>query len=126
MTSGELQNRLRKFAYGILPLCEALVPGKISAIIEGQLIRSAFSAAANYRASCKAQSRKSFKHKLSIVLEEIDESLFWLEAIRDLDLTSEKIYASPLKEADELTRILAASRITLENKKSRRQPTIKS
>ena len=122
MNSEDLNRRFREFAYSILPVCKALMPDKISNIIQGQLLRSAFSAAANYRASCKAQSRKSFKSKLSIALEEIDESLFWLEAIRDLKLAGEQIYAAPLKEADELTRILAATRRTLENKK----PNLKS
>jgi len=83
------------------------------------LISSAFSAAANHRASCVAQSRKSFKSKLSIAFAEIDESLFWLEGIRDLKLVSQEIYSAPLKEADELTRILAASRLTLENKQQK-------
>ena len=85
-------------------------------IIEDQLLRSAFSAAANYRSACKAQSEKAFKSKLSIVFEEIDEALFWLEAINDLNLIPQEKIALLVKEADELTRILAATRIKLENK----------
>ena len=72
---------------------------------------------ANYRAACKAQSAKAFKSKLSISFEEIDEALFWLEAINDLNLIPQEKIALLLKEADELTRILAATRIKLENKK---------
>ena len=114
MTSAELQQRLKAFAYRLVSLCEALPPKKISKIIEDQLLRSGFSAAANYRAACKGQSRKAFKAKLSIAFEEIDESLFWLEAINDLKLMkAEKIHLL-LKEADELTRILAATRKKLE------------
>ena len=85
-------------------------------IIEDQLLRSAFSAAANYRSACKAQSEKAFKSKLSIAFEEIDEALFWLEAINDLNLIPQEKIALLIKEADELTRILAATRIKLENK----------
>lgn len=112
MNANELQERLKKFAYRIVPLCEALPSNKISKVIENQLLRSAFSSAANYRAACKAQSEKAFIAKLSIAFEEIDESLFWIEAISDLALLKEKQLMEILKEADELTRILAASRKT--------------
>lgn len=116
MTSQELQMRLKSFAYRTVPLCESLPSKKVSKVIEDQLLRSAFSAAANYRAACKAQSDKAFKSKLSIAFEEIDEALFWLEAINDLQLVKPEKIALLLKEADELTRILAATRIKLEQK----------
>jgi four helix bundle protein len=116
MTSEELQKRLKSFAYRIVSLCEVLPSKKVSKVIENQLLRSAFSAAANYRSACKAQSEKAFKSKLSISFEEIDESLFWLEAINDLELIKADKIALLLKEADELTRILAATRISLEKK----------
>ena len=101
-----------------VPLCESLPVKKVSKVIEDQLLRSAFSAAANYRAACKAQSEKAFKSKLSIAFEEIDEALFWLEAINDLNLIQQEKIALLLKEADELTRILAATRKKLESKDS--------
>jgi four helix bundle protein len=116
MNSAELQLRLKKFAYRLIPLCEVLPARKIAKIIEDQLLRSAFSAAANYRAACKAQSQKAFKSKLSIAFEEMDESLFWLEVIADSKLITDDKLSLLLKEADELTRILAASRKTIEKK----------
>lgn len=116
MTSEELQKRLKSFAYRIVSLCESLPSKKISKIIEGQLLRSAFSDAVNYRAACKGQSGKAFKAKISIAFEEIDESLFWLEVISDLKLVTIEKMVGVLKEADELTRILAATRIKLESK----------
>lgn len=115
MTSSELQQRLKAFAYRLVPLCEALPPQKISKIIKDQLLRSGFSAAANYRAACKGQSKKAFKAKISIAFEEIDESLFWLEAISDLKLIRPEKIEMLIKEADELTRILAATRKKLES-----------
>ena len=118
MTSEELQKRLKTFAYLTVPLCELLPSNKVSRIIEDQLLRSAFSAAANYRSACKAQSEKAFKSKLSIAFEEIDEALFWLEVISDLKLVISENLTSLLKEADELTRILAATRISLEKKEA--------
>jgi four helix bundle protein len=116
MDAVELQKRLKEFAYRIIPLCEALPRKKISKIIEDQLLRSAFSAAANYRAACKAQSIKAFKSKLSIAFEEIDESLFWQEVIADLELVGKQKLTLLLREADELSRILASSRKTIEKK----------
>lgn len=124
MNALELQKRLKEFAYRIVPLCDSLPVKKVSKVISDQLIRSAFSAAANYRAACKGQSNKAFSAKLSIALEEIDESLFWLEVIVDLKLVKEEKLLSLLKEADELTRILAASRKTTQNKQ--RKENIKS
>ena len=116
MNANELQQRLKSFAYRIVPLCDSLPAKKISRIIEDQLLRSAFSAAANYRAACKAQSTKAFTSKLSIAFEEIDESLFWLEVIIDLKLMNQKKLELISKEADELTRILASSRKTAQKK----------
>src|SRR5215208_3970590 len=118
MTSEQLQKRIRSFAYRIVSLCEALSPKKISGVIEAQLLRSAFSAAANYRAACKGQSAKAFKSKLSIAFEEADESLFWIESIHDLNLLPAEKLTLLIKEADELVRILAATRISLEKKES--------
>jgi four helix bundle protein len=116
MNAAELQTRLKSFAYRIVTLCESLPLKKASRIIENQLLRSAFSSTANYRAACKAQSDKAFKAKLSIAFEEIDETLFWLEVILDLKILPQAKLTLIIKEADELTRILASSRITLEKK----------
>lgn len=116
MTSAELQQRLKALAYRMVPLCDSLPKKNISLIIKDQLLRSAFSAAANYRSACKGQSLRSFKAKLSIAFEEIDEVLFWLEVINDLKLIDTEKLALVIKEADELTRILAATRIKLEKK----------
>ncbi len=107
---------LKIFCFSLVPLCALFPANKISKIIEDQLLRSAFSAAANYRAACKAQSERAFKSKLSISFEEIDEALFWMEAINDLNLIPKEKIALLIKEADALTRILAATRIKLENK----------
>jgi len=112
MNSKDLQQRLKAFALRLVPLCEALPKKKISAIIEGQLLRSGFSAAANYRSACNGQSKKSFNAKLSIILEEIDEAAFWLEIIEELELVQPAKLSFILQEAIELTKILGASRRT--------------
>ena len=80
--------------------------------IRGQLIRCSTSVASNYRAGCIAQSKAGFIAKLSIVLEEADESYFWLEFIIDEKLLNEERVLPLLNESDELVAIFIASRKT--------------
>jgi len=80
--------------------------------VQGQLIRSSTSVAANYRAACIAQSKAGFISKLSIVIEESDESSFWLEFIIDEELLPKEKVAPLLKESEELTAIFFSSRNT--------------
>ena len=115
MNSKELEGRLKSFAYRVVNLCDSLPKKKISAVIEGQLLRSSFSAAANYRAACKAMSKKAFVSKLSIAFEESDESLFWLEVIQDIELIPVEKLSAINKEAAELASILAAARKTAQS-----------
>lgn len=115
MNSKELEGRLKSLAYRIVTLCDALPNKKISKVIEDQLLRSAFSAAANYRSACKAISKKAFVSKLSIAFEEADESLFWLEAIQELKLLPVEKLSAIIKEATELASILAAARKTAQS-----------
>lgn len=83
--------------------------------IENQLIRSVTSTAANYRAACLAQSKAAFVAKLSIVIEEVDESVFWLELLIEEQIVSEESARAIKKEGEELTAIFIASRKTLNN-----------
>jgi four helix bundle protein len=84
--------------------------------IQGQVIRCSTSVAANYRAACLSQSKPSFTAKLSIVLEEADETAFWLEFIVDENLLKENMVNPLLQEAKELTAIFASSRKTASTK----------
>jgi four helix bundle protein len=77
-----------------------------------QLLRSATSAGANYRAACRAQSHAEFAAKLSIVVEEADESLYRLELLKESSLTKPARLFELLKEANELVAISAAARKT--------------
>lgn len=112
MDAKELEGRLRDFAIRIVSMCAALPAGRMSKIIEDQLLRSLFSAAANYRAACKAISKKAFVSKLSIAFEESDESLFWVEIILELSLLPLTRLEALIQEAKELASILAAARKT--------------
>ena len=112
MKTEELKERTKQFAHLCVKLCMALPETFLGNHIQGQLIRCSTSVASNYRAACLAQSKASFTSKLSIVLEETDESYFWLEFIIDENLLKRELVESLLKEAEELTAIFASSRKT--------------
>ena len=107
-----LKQRTKEFAHRSVKLSMALPRTYLGNHIRGQLIRCSTSVASNYRATCIAQSKASFISKLSIVLEEVDESHFWLEFIIDERLLSGERVLPLLKEAEELTAIFISSRKT--------------
>ncbi|MBW2004934.1 MAG: four helix bundle protein [Deltaproteobacteria bacterium] len=112
MDEKALKQRTKEFAHRCVKLSMALPKTYLCNHIKGQLIRCSTSVASNYRATCIAQSKASFISKLSIVLEEVDESHFWLEFIIDEQLLSEKQVLPLLKEAEQLTAIFISSRKT--------------
>ncbi len=112
MNKDELKDRTKLFAHRCVKLSLSLAEDRMFKYLKGQLIRSSTSVAANYRAVCLAQSKKSFVAKLSIVIEECDESLFWLQFILDEKIVSGAKISSLIKEADELTAIFISSRKT--------------
>ncbi len=115
MKTEELKDRTKYFAHRCVKLCMALPETCLGNHIRGQLIRRSTSVASNYRAACLAQSKASFISKLSIVLEESDESYFWMEFIIDENLLKRELVGSSLKEEEELTAIFASSRKTARN-----------
>jgi len=82
MNSEELKKRTKEFAHRCVKLVMALPNTQLGNHLRGQLVRCSTSVASNYRAACIAQSKASFISKLSIVIEEVDESYFWLEFIK--------------------------------------------
>ena len=112
MNSKELENRLKSLAYRFVNVCDALPKKKISKVIEDQILRSSFSAAANYRSACKAISKKAFVSKLSIAFGEAGETLFGAEVILEIQLIPVEKLSAIIKEATELASILAAARKT--------------
>ena len=116
MESEDLIKRTKEFAHRCVKLAMALPETALGKHIRGQLIRCSTSVAANYRATCISQSKASFVAKLSIVLEESDETAFWLEFIIDEKLRQKNLVESLLQEAQELTAIFAASRKTASSK----------
>ena len=118
MNKAELLARTKAFSLRILKLVDHLPRTTSSRAIGNQLVRSGTSIGANYRAACRARSRAEFAAKLGIVAEEADETIYWLELIRDGNLLPESKIADLLREADELTAIFTAGRRTSTNQTS--------
>jgi len=112
MDEKALKQRTKEFAHRCVKLSITLPRTYLGNHIRGQLIRCSTSVASNYRAACIAQSKASFVSKLSIVLEEVDESDFWLEFVIDEQMLSKDRVLPLLKEAEELTAIFISSRKT--------------
>jgi four helix bundle protein len=119
MNNRELTERTTLFALQCVKITQQFPNTRLGNHIQGQLIRSATSLAANYRASRLAQSRAGFIAKLSIVIEEADESEFWLGFAKKLELLKEADAIPLKKEAYELASIFIASRRTLKNQTSK-------
>jgi four helix bundle protein len=109
MTENELKTRTKQFALRVLHMSESLPKGMAAEVMGRQLIRSAASVAANYRAVCRSRSKADFVAKLGIVEEEADECGFWLEMIAEAGLLAPGKLMSLRQEADELTAIFVSS-----------------
>jgi len=112
MDSNELKQRSKDFSHGCVKLALALPKTVLSDHIRKQLIRCSTSVSANYRATLLAQSKAAFIAKISIVIEESDESDFWLEFIIDEKLIGKERVLPLLTESRELISIFISTRKT--------------
>ena len=112
MSKAELLARTKAFSLRILKLADHLPRTTSGRAIGNQLVRCGTSVGANYRAACRSRSRAEFAAKLGIVAEEADETIYWLELLRDGKILPELKIADLLREADELTAIFTAGRRT--------------
>ncbi len=115
MDKHELVNRTREFTKDVFKLLERLPKSQATQVITHQLMKSSSSVAANYRAVLRAKSNPDFKNKIKIVLEEADESNFWLSFIADVELLAidDQELLLLTKESNELTAIFASTLKTL-------------
>ena len=109
MKEPELKQRTKRFALEIVRFCEKLPKDETSRILSRQLLRSGTSVGANYRAVCRAKSTADFISKFGTVLEEADESAFWIELIIDAGKAKGDKALSLLREANELVAISISS-----------------
>jgi four helix bundle protein len=105
----DLRQRTKSYAIRIVRLYRSLPHSSDAQVLGKQLLRSGTSVAANYRAACRARSRAEFISKTSIVLEEADESAFWLELLGETEVVLPEKLATFVRETNELTAIFGAS-----------------
>ena len=108
----ELKTRTKTFAIRIVRLSQSLPRTNEARVIGNQVLRSGTSMAANYRATCRARSRAEFLSKLGVVVEEADETVFWLELMNEAGIIPARQTHDLLAEANELLAIFAASQVT--------------
>ena len=107
--SEALKVRTKDFALRVLRLYRSLPRTEEARILGRQLLRSSTSIGANYRAACRGRSRAEFVAKLGIVLEEADETVFWLELFQEGNIFPTGKLCDLLLEANELVAIFASS-----------------
>ena len=102
-------------------MAEALPKTRAADIVARQVIRSATSVGANYRAACRARSHREFTAKIGVATEEADESLYWLEILVETGLMSKAKLENLIQEANELTAIFTAASYTARKNRDRRK-----
>ena len=116
MTQSEfLKERTKRFAISVIRLFRLLPKTEEARVVGRQVLRSSTSVAANYRAVCRARSKAEFVAKMGIVVEEADETVFWLELLVDAQVARQEQVANVLTEANELLAIFAASQRTVKS-----------
>jgi len=108
-----LKKRTKKFGVDVILFCDSLKKCKASAVVTYQLVKAATSMGANYRSACRGRSDAEFFSKLCIVVEEADESVFWLEVIEDSNLSNDPMELKRLlDEGTEILKITTKSKDT--------------
>lgn len=116
MTEIELKSRTKTIALTVGRLCEKLPANKVNNTYIGQILRSSASMGANYRAACRAKSIKDFIHKLQIVEEETDETMYFLELLAEFNEKYKMEMRVIYKETETILKIIVASIKTSQKK----------
>lgn len=112
MTPSELKERTLNLGVEVIALCDKLPAKAAGRAVENQIVRSATSVGCNYRAALRGRSKPDFINKIGVVLEELDETQYWIEVAVKAKLLDRKDVAKIWKEAEELMKILTATSIT--------------
>ena len=108
----ELKLRTKKFALRIIKVFQSLPRSDDARTLGKQLLRAGTSVAANYRAVCRSRSKAEFVAKLGVVVEEADETVFWLELLVESAIISSARLGNLQREANELLAIFVSSQLT--------------
>jgi four helix bundle protein len=111
------RDRTKKFVVDNIKLFRKLPKTEEAKIVGRQLLRSSSSVGANYRAVCRARSQAEFHSKLSIVVEEADESLFWMEILVEAEIISQTEINPLMNEGNEILKVVASARKTASQNK---------
>ncbi len=114
----DLKDRTFKFSLDVIDLVELLPITNATRVVSYQLVKCGTSVGANYRAAKRARSDNEFIAKINIVLEEADESLFWLQIIKAKNWITNSLLENLLIESNELTAIFVSTLKTMNKKKS--------
>jgi four helix bundle protein len=120
MNADELRQRTKKFGLDVIKLVESLPSTQTGKVIGNQLLRSALSVGANYRAACRGRSKADFISKVGITIEEADESQHWLEMLAEAGIVTPDKLKPLILETNELIAILTASAKTARENLNRR------
>jgi four helix bundle protein len=107
------KKRTKKFVVDNIKFFRTLPKTEEAKIIGRQLLRSSSSVGSNYRAACRARSKAEFHSKLSTVVEESDESVFWMEVLIEAEVVDQAAIDHLLKEGNEILKVVSASRKTV-------------
>jgi len=109
----KMKKRTKKFGVDVILFCDSLKISKASSVVTYQLVKAATSVGANYRAAFRGRSDNEFFSKICIVVEEADESLFWLEVVEESALPGNILELKRLlDEATEILKIISKSKDT--------------
>src|SRR5438045_8817900 len=117
MANEDLKQRTKAYALRIIRLVDSLPKNRTADVIGRQLLRSATSVGANYRAACRAKSTADFIAKMGIVEEEADESLYWMELLIDSSLVPQERLTELMAEGHEIITMTVASIRTARTRK---------
>jgi four helix bundle protein len=106
----DLKQRTKDFVLRVIKLYQSLPKTTEVEIIGKQLLRSATSVGANYRAACRARSNSEYFSKISIVIEEADETMFWLEVLWEANIVKQELLQNLYNENEEILKIMVVSR----------------
>jgi four helix bundle protein len=116
MDEREFKERTKKLGLAVIHLSESLVKTRAADVIARQVLRSATSIGANYRSACRAKSAADMLNKLKIVEEEGDETIYWLELLKESRFAPDAILDPLIKETDEIVAMTVASIKTIKSK----------
>jgi four helix bundle protein len=122
MNEEQFKRRTKDLALRVMKLINSLPQTTTAQVIGKQLLRSGTSVGANYRAACRAKSTADILHKLAIVEEEADETLYWLELLIEGEIVPESKLKNLITETNEITAMIVSSIKTLKNRQNNFNP----